>query len=246
MKKIIKLISLISIIVIVFSYTVINAATREINVVSVTDIEVPYTVSNVLDTSAKIPKDAPYRVSEISWKNLSTSQNSVYEVTVELTASKSFTFSKETTGTINEKNISKMVWVDDDVIEISYIFEEKSNTSVGSDHVTLRHRIDTYYDEEMGKISPYSIRPLHGSNQIVTITPNEGYKIKDVKVDGDSVGAVTEYRFRNVKENHTIRATFEKIESAKEEIKETEEKEEIVSYKPIYEIIKAIINLIKM
>ncbi|NLI52950.1 MAG: hypothetical protein GX417_01340, partial [Clostridiales bacterium] len=41
------------------------------------------------------------------------------------------------------------------------------------------------------------------------ITPNSGYLIKDVLVDGVSVGATSHYVFENVTANHTIRAEFE-------------------------------------
>ena len=54
-----------------------------------------------------------------------------------------------------------------------------------------------------------SITP--GSSQTFTITPNTGYKIKDVKVDGVSVGAVSTYTFSNVTSDHTIEASFEAI-----------------------------------
>jgi surface protein len=41
-----------------------------------------------------------------------------------------------------------------------------------------------------------------------TITPDVGYKIEDILVDGTSVGAVTSYTFNNVYANHTIVASF--------------------------------------
>jgi len=44
-----------------------------------------------------------------------------------------------------------------------------------------------------------------------TITPDEGYEIKDVLVNGKSVGAVSEYTIKRVKDHHTIEAVFEKI-----------------------------------
>ena len=45
--------------------------------------------------------------------------------------------------------------------------------------------------------------------RLFTITPDTGYHILDVLVDGGSVGAVDTYTFNNVTENHTIHATFE-------------------------------------
>lgn len=45
-------------------------------------------------------------------------------------------------------------------------------------------------------------------NRTINITPNAGYHIVDVKVDGVSQGAKTSYTFSNVTANHTISATF--------------------------------------
>jgi len=61
-----------------------------------------------------------------------------------------------------------------------------------------------------GSISPSgSITVNSGADQTFTITPNTGYKIKDVLVDGISVGAVSTYTFTNVTADHTIEAVFE-------------------------------------
>ncbi len=60
-----------------------------------------------------------------------------------------------------------------------------------------------------GNINPSgNVNVTHGSNQSFAITPNTGYDIEDVKVDGISVGAVSSYTFNNVTANHTIAATF--------------------------------------
>ena len=49
-----------------------------------------------------------------------------------------------------------------------------------------------------------------GEDITFTITPDKGYKISDVIVDGESIGAEESYTFKNVKEAHTIEAVFEK------------------------------------
>lgn len=60
-----------------------------------------------------------------------------------------------------------------------------------------------------GAISPATAQTVdQGTNVSFTITPNTGYQIADVKVDGVSVGAVATYEFTNVTANHTIAATF--------------------------------------
>lgn len=51
----------------------------------------------------------------------------------------------------------------------------------------------------------------YGESCTAKIVANDGYIIKDVLVDGKSVGSCKGYTFVNVKENHTIEALFEKI-----------------------------------
>ena len=50
----------------------------------------------------------------------------------------------------------------------------------------------------------------YGTSVTYTITPDPGYRIKDVKVNGVSVGAVESYTFINVGKNQTIDVEFEK------------------------------------
>jgi hypothetical protein len=58
-----------------------------------------------------------------------------------------------------------------------------------------------------GTISPSgSVIVNHGTDQAFAISVSDGYVIKDVKVDGLSVGVVSEYKFENVKADHKIEA----------------------------------------
>jgi hypothetical protein len=60
-----------------------------------------------------------------------------------------------------------------------------------------------------GTISPSSVVSISsGATTTCTITPNAGYHVSDVLVDGASVGAVSTYTFTNVTSNHTITASF--------------------------------------
>lgn len=49
----------------------------------------------------------------------------------------------------------------------------------------------------------------HGSNPKYMFIPNTGYKVKDVKIDDVSVGAVEYYVFVNINKEHTISVEFE-------------------------------------
>ncbi len=63
-----------------------------------------------------------------------------------------------------------------------------------------------------GSITPSgSVSVLSGANQGFTITPNNGYSIAGVIVDGVSQGAISSYTFPAVIANHTISATFAAI-----------------------------------
>ena len=74
-----------------------------------------------------------------------------------------------------------------------------------------RYRIEASAGEG-GTISPEGIvRVSQGGSQTFIITPDEGYKIEDVLVDGESVGPVSEYTFKNVRAWHTITVTFAKL-----------------------------------
>lgn len=62
-----------------------------------------------------------------------------------------------------------------------------------------------------GSISPSGwTSVLHGWDQTFTITPDKGYAVAKVLVDGKSVGSVKSYTFKNVTKDHTIEVVFMK------------------------------------
>jgi hypothetical protein len=80
------------------------------------------------------------------------------------------------------------------------------NLSVGAPPVTFTITASAGTN---GSISPSGAVVVgQGANQTFTITPNSGFSVGSVTVDGASVGAVTSYTFSNVQANHTISATF--------------------------------------
>ncbi|MEM3828299.1 MAG: stalk domain-containing protein [Conexivisphaerales archaeon] len=63
-----------------------------------------------------------------------------------------------------------------------------------------------------GSITPSGeVQVLYGGSQTFTITPNRGYAISLVSVDGKSIGPVSTYTFSNVNSSHTIEVVFEKL-----------------------------------
>lgn len=62
-----------------------------------------------------------------------------------------------------------------------------------------------------GSISPSGfVEANPGENITFTISPDSGYAISDVLIDGVSVGNVHQYTFENITQSHTILAQFEK------------------------------------
>ena len=100
-------------------------------------------------------------------------------------------------------------------------FYLSANNGIGAGNANATHgphllqvkvdevRIITATADEHGKIAPTGdVAVPKGESKTFTITPDSGYHIKDVLVDGKSVGAVSTYTFENVVDNHTIHATF--------------------------------------
>jgi len=84
-------------------------------------------------------------------------------------------------------------------------------TNVNADH-TIRADFDasiTATSGPNGKIGPSGVvRVAIGGAQTFWMTPNAGYHVADVLVDGASVGALAEYTFTGVATPHTISVTF--------------------------------------
>lgn len=62
-----------------------------------------------------------------------------------------------------------------------------------------------------GSISPSGdVSVREGRDQTFAITPDKGYTVANVKIDGKSIGAVKSYTFENVRRTHTIEVIFMK------------------------------------
>ena len=67
---------------------------------------------------------------------------------------------------------------------------------------------------EGGKIAPEATTTVYkGTSKVFTITPDKGYHIESITVDGENVETIaTEYAFKDIVANHTIEVTFAKDE----------------------------------
>jgi len=82
----------------------------------------------------------------------------------------------------------------------------------GNSSITVKFAIRTYTitvtQGANGTIAPGTTTVNYGANQTFSVTPNTGYHIDSVIVDGANVGAGTSVTFNNVTANHTLTARY--------------------------------------
>ena len=125
--------------------------------------------------------------------------------------SQTFTITPETNYVIDTVTVDNQVLDAAEYADGTYTF-----ANVIGDHtidVTFRSTLHTVtaMAGEGGTITPSGAQTVHEGDDIAfTVTPDEGYVVADVKVDGASVGKVDSYTFSNVTADHTIEVAFEK------------------------------------
>ena len=142
-----------------------------------------------------------------------------------------------TEGSTLNPNDGKLEWLDDKGNALPDDTRVKVNTTykwrftpTDTNYTTLTGEIEllyhksngggssgySYYTIEAtagagGSISPSgSVSVREGGDQTFTITPDKGYAVSNVKIDGKSIGAVKSYTFENVSRTHTIEVIFVK------------------------------------
>ena len=100
-------------------------------------------------------------------------------------------------------------------VKFAFVYEGKDSTPLWMDNIQVYvedpsqiHTI-TATAGEGGSIDPSgAVQITDGKSRTFTITPDAGYFIQEVKVDGESKGTPSTYTFSNVKEDHNIAVTF--------------------------------------
>lgn len=112
-----------------------------------------------------------------------------------------------------------------DGVEIVITAAEGASQSYDFDDIQKDHTISAEFEQRMFKITVIcggngNIEPsesadyAYGSNVTFVITPNDGYVIKDVLIDGVSNAKAKEnakYTFSNIRSNHEIEVSFEVV-----------------------------------
>ena len=86
----------------------------------------------------------------------------------------------------------------------NYFFSVTANRNLVAHFVRGSHIINAVTGSN-GSITPSgNVIVNDGGEQTFTITPNQDYEIKDIYIDGSSVGPSSTYTFTNVTEDHRI------------------------------------------
>ena len=141
-----------------------------------------------------------------------------------------------TKGSTLNPSDGKLEWVDDKGEPLPDDTTVKANTTYkwrftpdDDNYTTLTGEVELYHKSSSGggwydsyytikatagtggSISPSgSVSVREGRDQTFTITPDKGYAVSNVKIDGKSIGAVKSYTFENVRRTHTIEVIFMK------------------------------------
>lgn len=106
----------------------------------------------------------------------------------------------------SSKNASFVMPDKDVTVKANWTYNGSSGGGGGYTYYTIKATAGVN-----GSISPSgNVSVREGRDQTFTITPDKGYAVANVKIDGKSIGAVKSYTFENVRRTHTIEVIFMK------------------------------------
>ena len=141
---------------------------------------------------------------ELEWVVTETEHEQKYSLCGKVTIAKE----KHTFGdwTIIQRPTSNRDGEKERICQICQYKETKTIPATGSNYsyYTIKAAAGTG-----GSITPSgNVSVREGRDKTFTITPDKGYAVANVKIDGKSIGAVKSYTFENVRRNHTIEVSF--------------------------------------
>lgn len=179
---------------------------------------------NFIATVPRLPKDVP----DVTAKHIDIGDSELELTHVGNTASTlTNTVGDDLTWEVRFYGDHKYIKVNGEYVEakqkdlngeaISYVTTTVKKGATVNAQVASETPVTTYTIKaeagENGKISPSGeVEVGKGETQTFVMTPNKGYEVADVLVDGKSESAVTEYTFENVTEDHNIEVSFKKVE----------------------------------
>ena len=207
------------------------------NYKTITDIDIEINVKNKFDVITSVNGGngtiTPSKIGVIEGtkEEITFTPNSGYVV------SKVMVNEVEKTSEVKNNKIEITV-TEEMTVEVTY----KRKYTGGGSTSTTTYKI-TVTEGKNGSITPNGVVKVEkGEDQTFKIKAEKGYEITDVLVDGKSVGAVAKYTFKNVKEKHTIEATFKKVEMPEQKPEEKETFKDVKKNDWYYEAVEYVAN----
>ena len=209
------------------------------NYKTITDIDIEINVKNKFDVITSVNggngtiTPSKIGVVEGTKEEITFTPNSGYVV------SKVMVNEVEKTSEV-ENNKIEITVTEEMTVEVTY--KRKYTGGGGGSTTTTTYKI-TVTEGKNGSITPNGVVKVEkGEDQTFKIKAEKGYEIADVLVDGKSVGAVAKYTFKNVKEKHTIEATFKKVEMPEQKPEEKETFKDVKKNDWYYEAVEYVAN----
>ena len=181
----------------VIQYTITASAGVGGSISPVGAVVVSYGQSQTFD----ITSNTGYAISDVMVDGTPVGALSSYSLTNVITSNAGYAISEVLVGGTSMGTVS------------SYTFTNVTDDhTIHADFSMIQYTI-TASAGVGGSISPVgAVVVSHGQSRGFNITPNVGYVISDILVDGNSVGAVSSYTFEGVASDHTIHADFSVIQ----------------------------------
>ena len=94
-------------------------------------------------------------------------------------------------------------------VALKFKVTNKPSSGGGGGGISYNYHTITVNQPYGGRISSSTGTVIENTNKTIFITPDQGFIIKDVIIDGESVGPLSEYTFKNITKGHSIKVIFE-------------------------------------
>lgn len=214
---------------------VTNKDNTQLENIVITGITKPAT-NSLPDTVAN--EGETFTVTAVVWSPVCERYAVDTEYTVKITVqtTTSYTIGDTTKAKINSSDAT-LTKIDDTHADITLTFPKTvtggGGGGGGGGGATVTKYTVTVSAGEGGTIKASNSPATEGSSVVIKVTPDEGYKIADVVVNGVSVGAVATYTFKITKDT-VVTATFEKtVDDSKQNNKFKDINEDDWYYEPV-------------
>ncbi len=190
-----------------------------------------YHIANVLVDGASVGAVSSYTFSNVTANHTIAASFEVNTYTIDSSAGSNGSISPAGVTTVNHGGSQTFTMTPSTGYHVADVLVDGASVGAVSSYtfsnVTADHTIEVSFAASSftitatagtnGSISPSGdVDVSAGDDQVFTITPNSGFQIQNVTVDGQPAGVLSTHTFSNVTANHTIHASFVAIDPVRD------------------------------